>query len=83
MLQQFLVELFQFHALFGNKLVPTILLRDSSLGAGFLAHFQEQDISQFRNILLISDTIITQHIAEIPKFCYDLLIIHAMLPPSS
>ena len=83
MLQQFLVELLQFHALFGNKLVPTILLRDGSLGAGFLAHFQEQDISQFRNILLISDTVITQHIAEIPKFCYDFLIVHATLPPSS
>ena len=83
MLQQFLVELLQFHALFGNKLVPTILLRDSSLGTGFLAHFQEQDIGQFRNILLISDTVIPQYIAEIPEFCYDFLIVHAMLPPSS
>ena len=83
MFQQCLVELLQLYALFRKKLVPAILLRDSSFRTGFLTHFQEQDISQFCNILMISDTVIPQHIAEIPEFRYDFLIVHAIFPPSS
>ena len=83
MFQQFLVELFQVHALLSKELVPTVLFRDSSLGTSLLAHFQEQDIGQFRDVLMISNTVISQYIAEIPEFCYDFLIVHATLPPSS
>lgn len=66
MLQQFFVKFLQFNALFGKELVPTVLVRDSPFRAGFLAHLQKQDVGQFRDILMICNTVIPQYVAKIP-----------------
>mgnify|MGYP007112488692 CR=1 FL=1 len=34
--------------------------------AGFIQHFQEKNIGELRNILVIGNTVVTQNIAEIP-----------------
>ena len=82
-IQQILVKALQLQSLARQQIIPAIALRDIFLAAGFLSHLQKQNICQLRNVLMIGNAVITQHITQIPELCYNLLCIHAVLPPSS
>ena len=40
---------------------------------GFFCHFQKQNIGQFRDILMVCDTVIAKDVAEVPELGYDFL----------
>lgn len=81
--QHLLVNVFQLNAAFGGQHVPAAGFGNGRFRAGFLGHFQEQNIGQFRHILMIGDAVIPQDIAEVPEFGDNFLCGYAARPPSS
>ena len=81
--QHLLVNVFQFNAAFGGQRVPPAGFGNSRFRAGFLGHFQEENIGQLGHILMIGDAVIPQDIAEVPEFGDNFLCGHAARPPSS
>ena len=82
--QQLFIVLFQFQSALVQQAVPAVFFRNGVLRSGFLAHFQEKDIRQLRHVLMIRDPVVPEHVAQIPKFRDDFLIVHkAAVPPSS
>ena len=82
--QQLLVEFFQFNSAFGGQAVPAVGFRYLTLCARLLRHLQKQDIGQLRHILMIGDAVVTENVAEVPEFGNNFLCCHnAIFPPSS
>ena len=73
MVQQFFIEFLQFNTALGGQIVPAVGFWYLALCTRFLRHFQEQDIGQLRDILVIGDAVITENIAEVPELGYDFL----------
>jgi hypothetical protein len=49
-----------------KKVVPAIAFWNFFLDPGLLGHFQKKDIGQLRDILMISDAVISEDITETP-----------------
>ena len=74
--EQRIVVLFQVNAGTAGQRAPTICFRNILICTGLIGHFQKQNVGQLCHILVISNTVIPQHIAEVPKFLYNILRTH-------
>ena len=79
--EQLLVIVLQFQAAFGGQHIPPPGFRNMGFRPGFLGHFQEQDVGQFRYVFMIGDAVIPEHVTQVPQLLYDFLGIHARCPP--
>ena len=66
--QQLFVKFFKFDAAFGGKHVPTIVGGDLVFGTDLRHHFEEEDISQLGNVLMVNDAVVTKDVAQVPEF---------------
>ena len=53
------------------QLIPTPLLRNPGLRAGFLGHLQKQQVRQLRDVLVIGHPVVLQDVAEVPQLGND------------
>src|SRR5580704_10879730 len=60
----------------GQEIRPVVASRQEILGPRFLRDLQEQKISQLRKIFMINNSVISQDVAQIPQFIYDIRFSH-------
>src|SRR5712691_10072704 len=61
------------NALLTLQIVPAIASQELPLGSRFLSHLEEQQKRQLGDVLVIGDTVVAQHVAEVPKPGNDVL----------
>jgi len=71
--EQQLIKLQPFGGGFGFEIIPTVALRQIFLGVGLFSHLEKEQVSQFSNVLVISNAIILEHVAEIPQLGDDIV----------
>jgi hypothetical protein len=69
--QEFSVKLVQLDPLLRYQIGPAISFRDFVFGPCFLSHLQKKDVSKFSHVLVIGDAVVTEDIAQVPKFLND------------
>ena len=57
----------------GFKIVPAMASGNLLLGAGLLGHFEEQQIGQLGNVLVVGDSVILEDVTEVPEFGDDVV----------
>ena len=55
------------------KHVPAPFRRYSLFPACLLGHLQEQEVGQFRHVLVVRDAVVLQHIAKVPELGDDVV----------
>ncbi len=65
--KQYLVELQPIRCGPDFQIGPAMVCRELIFGAGFLGHLEEEQIGQFGDVLMISDAVILEDVAEVPE----------------
>src|SRR5690606_12711050 len=77
--QQLSVVVFQLDSLQFDQVIPTVFRRELGFvfHAFFFQHFEEKDIGELGYVLMVGNTVVPEHIAQVPQFLYDFLVVHA------
>ena len=91
--EQSFVKLLEFNTTLADKVIPAVTLGDVHtdtavlvfylLSLSLLGHLEKKDIGKLGDILVVSDTVIPEHITQVPELGYYFLGCHALCPPSS
>ena len=68
-----LVELQTVGRTLGLQIRPTMALGNLVLGASLLGHFQEEEVGQLSDVLVIGDPVVLEDVAEVPELGDDVV----------